>query len=197
MSNILDRLTLDHRRISKVLGQLAGVAHAAAEGEQVDIDRLYCMIDYLGEYPHKVHHPTEDIIFNALLDKPLESEDREVVQSNCAQHETLHGLTQALIDDIDAGALDVQDAVAHYIKTQGEHLKFEEDNIFPLAKRVFSEADWSALDARFEDTFHDPLFDAADHRYAALYECLGVEPEGLERRARAAVGKFLHATGGE
>ena len=63
MTDIINRLRLDHKRFGELLKQLAETAEAASSGDAVAEDRLFCMVEYLRDYPHTIHHPTEDIVW--------------------------------------------------------------------------------------------------------------------------------------
>ena len=68
-SKLLDRLNLDHRRLSQVLDVIDAAAkqiETAAHGEA--LDHLEAALRYVAEYPDEVHHPLEamDSLFDSI-----------------------------------------------------------------------------------------------------------------------------------
>ncbi len=194
MHEILARLRLDHQRLGKVLRELERVANIN-DVSTTRSDHLFCLLDYLGGYPHQIHHPTEDLVFSALLDKVLSSEQRQAVKGNAMQHETLEEKTEVLLASVDDPDFAESDALADFLRLQKAHMEFEESVVFPIAQVVFSDADWAAI-AHHQERLHDPLFDSADRRFSALFDCLGVEPEKIRARGARAVSAYLSSTRG-
>ncbi len=192
MSEVITRLRLDHQRLAKVLDELEAVAMKGQHSTTVS-DHLYCLLDYLNEYPHVIHHPTEDLIFAELLNKDLSDEQIQVVEGNASQHKVLEQRTAELMKCVDDADFRNDDMLQEYVTLQRQHMNYEESVVFQMALDVFSSADWQAVSAHLEK-LHDPLFDAAEHRFAALFECLGVEPEKTRAQAADAIARFLNAT---
>ena len=197
MPDMIDRLLLDHERLHNVLKELARAASDANSGETSAEDRLVCMVDYLLEYPHRIHHPTEDLVFRRVLGKNLTTAQSEVITQNAAQHRQLEEESESLFAAVDAASLDLEDVAARierFCARQSQHMAHEESVVFPLAAELLDEHDWEALEAEYR-TLHDPLFDAAESRFEALYECLGVDPDAVRSSLGAsAMAKFLNAT---
>ena len=194
MTAIIERLLLDHARFRSVLNQATRVLEDARQGNDSAWDRLYCIVDYLNEYPSRIHHPVEDVVFKSMLNAELSDADRQRVVENANQHESLHRETEALFNAFDDPDADFDDVLTTYIAHQLEHMHNEETVMFPMAHRVFSEADWAALEEQYE-LMHDDLFDATESRFGALYECLGVDPDAsVRRRGAGAVARYLFAT---
>ena len=61
-----------------------------------------------------------------------------------------------------------EDALDRYVKFYLEHMRIEEDEILPLAERVFNDDDWRVLDRAF-GSHRDALTGAAPE---AVYESL-------------------------
>ena len=200
MTDIIERLKLDHQRLHSVLEALENALTEADAGDEAARDRLFCMLDYLMEYPHSIHHPIEDAVFKRLLEADLDGDQLKIVQENLAQHTLLEAETRRLFDAVDEDDTQLDalaDLVSAYIQHQLVHMQHEENALFPLAGEVFTPADWAAMDEHYQ-ALHDPLFDAAEARFSALYECLGVDPaHAVYKRGAAATARFLAATGTE
>jgi hemerythrin-like domain-containing protein len=194
MQDILTRLRLDHQRLAKVLDELETAANNVSD-DPGRSDLLFCLVDYLSEYPHEIHHPTEDLVFAELLQKSLTPEQRQIVEGNARQHEELERHTAGLIDFVDRANFANNETLHEYVRMQRQHMAYEESTVFQVADDVFSEEDWDTVAAHHE-RLHDPLFDAAEHQFAALYGCLGIEPEKIRARGADATLRFFNATRG-
>lgn len=189
MTDIIERLRLDHKRMHEILKQLS----ALLDQDTFSDDRLYCLIDYLKEYPHEIHHPTEDLVFARALDKALTAPQRNTIAENAKEHGMLEQETEALITAVNAdggSAATLTRQINEYVEHQSLHMKREEREVFPLMIEVLDASDWEELKAA-EKALHDPLFDAAESRFNTLFELLN--PSGLNIGA-GAVARFLSAT---
>lgn len=191
MAEIIDRLRLDHQRFRQLLSQLAAIAENVNSGDVGAEDRLFCMIEYLKDYPHEVHHPIEDLVFAHVLKKPLSERQRNIITDNAREHRALERETKALFNNIGSTDALTSIQVAAYVAHQNEHMDREEREAFPLAEEVLTRDDLSILEEQ-HGRLHDPLFDAAERRFSALFECL--DTKGLDLGAKA-VASFLSATG--
>ena len=191
MAEIIDRLRLDHQRFRQLLSQLETVAENVNSGDAGAEDRLFCMIEYLKDYPHEVHHPIEDLVFAQVLEKALSEAQRNIITDNAREHRALERETEALFNNIGAADALNSSQIAAYIAHQNEHMDREERDVFPLAEEILTRDDLSILEEQ-HGRLHDPLFDAAERRFSALFECL--DTKGLDLGADA-VASFLSATG--
>lgn len=152
----------------------------AALGER-EFRALRAMLYYIDAFPETEHHPKEhDVLFARLrqrtheIDAVLDRLDRE------------HGLSQARVRDLEhavlglemmEGAADAEarrvrfdQLVADYIDHYLAHMRTEEEQVLPEAERVFTAADWAAVDAAFTKN-RDPLtLREADDRFRPLFK---------------------------
>ncbi len=70
-------------------------------------------------------------------------------------------------------------------------MQHEETVVFPLVQKLLSAKDWLALEGQY-NVLRDPMFDAADSRFNAVYRCLGVDPNNPNLGV-GSVLKFLNA----
>ncbi|NKC00036.1 MAG: hypothetical protein GKR90_16270 [Pseudomonadales bacterium] len=192
MTEIIDRLKLDHKRLRRVLGATLEALDDVSDGSTTAEDRLYCLLDYLGEYPHLVHHPTEELVFTALGEQPSPEFGVDLARVR-SQHDFLERATSDLLQSVGTDSIDVDaigDTLRAYVEAQLEHMKFEEANVFPLIESNLVALDQHEIACRLSE-LHDPLFDAHEQRFQALYECLGVAAESMQGRAAAATAQYL------
>ena len=190
MAEIIDRLKLDHRRFRHLLGQLDQTLREATAGDPTAEDRLFCIIEYLTNYPHTIHHPTENLIFARVLEKTLTNKERSTIVQNAKEHTALEKETEDLLEIVESATTLTATKIAAYVTLQNQHMDREEHEVFPIAVNHLTAEDLSALEVQYA-MLHDPLFDAAESRFSALYDCLNTD--GLSLGA-GAVTRFLSAT---
>ncbi|MCP5182645.1 MAG: hemerythrin domain-containing protein [Pseudomonadales bacterium] len=173
---MMDRLTVDHRRLAFMLDVLET---RLADSGELDADLLVlldCLIDYIREYPQTVHHPREERITERLVDKGLTPGERVVVELTMTQHVDLSAATDKLGRDVTALLAREADAVPvfvtdvrRYLELQREHMRREEQQLFPLAMRLLTDADWNEVEAAEPNTT-DPVYESRQDRYRALMD---------------------------
>lgn len=147
---LLERLSRDHARIAGVLKRLADLADRLETDP--DWDTLSEHVSFLDYYADKVHHPLEDRVFDHLVNKGLTPTERHLVFKNLGQHEEITAMTEALAEKASAaaanGMVDVaefSDELNAYLSLQLRHLRFEENQLFPLLEQGLDNSDWNRL----------------------------------------------------
>jgi hemerythrin-like domain-containing protein len=170
-----DILKHEHELILKVLDAAEREASAIAGGGAAVADRLTAFVDFIRNFADHCHHAKEeDVLFVRMGERGF---PREVgpVAVMLHEHELGRAHIAAVADNI-AGAVAgdaaaravVAERLAGYAALLRQHI-FKEDNIlFPMADRVFSEADQAALAADFERVERDDIGEGAHERYTTL-----------------------------
>jgi hemerythrin-like domain-containing protein len=138
------------------------------------------MLEYMDNYSDVVHHPTEDLIFERVLEKGTER--RDVFDVLMRQHKALGQLSRRFRQSLDGilheEVLLREDVEAHgreLIGTMRAHKRLEDDEAFPIALERLSEEDWAQIEAQAPN-LEDPLFGTLDPlRYRALYARLSAQ----------------------
>ena len=174
MSPALTRLLEDHRALGEVIMAFEVRLDRLTQRDPETLDLLASLVDYVAEYPGRVHHPREERIIDRLVDKGLTPGERVVVEVTVRQHAELASATAQLESDIDALLARQRDAGVHfdhdiraYLALQKEHMRREEQQLFPMAVRLFSKADWRDIEAAEPDD-PDPMMESRLERYANL-----------------------------
>ncbi|HCO44300.1 hemerythrin domain-containing protein [Immundisolibacter sp.] len=176
------RLRDDHRHLLRVLAVLEAQLEALGRAEDVDFDLMLDAMTYITEFPNRLHHPVEDVLFEQLADRDASA--ATVCREQIAEHERLfhdsaafYGLLEAI--QMDEATLTREQLVTDgraFIEAQRAHLAREEAKLLPMAEQALDTADWdrAALTAGEVD---DPL-DATSRpaRYEALYRALSRLP---------------------
>ncbi|SDX84200.1 Hemerythrin-like domain-containing protein [Allochromatium warmingii] len=177
MHTIMTRLTQDHSRLRQVLDLLEELLDRFHQGEEPDYALMDELLEYMDSYADIVHHPTEELIFQRLLDKEIDA--AEVLLISQRQHAGLSQLTkqfrQSLLGILNEAVLlreDVEAAGRALVGNQRGHLLQEEREAFPLALKHLSAADWAVIDVLAPNA-DDPVFGAPDpQRFKMLYRRL-------------------------
>ncbi|SDW78618.1 hemerythrin domain-containing protein [Thiocapsa roseopersicina] len=180
MHPVMTRLAEDHVRLARLLDLFEDLLNRFHEGAEPDYELMSEMLEYMDNYSDIVHHPTEDIIFERVLDKGTER--RDVFDVLMRQHKVLGQLSKRFRQSLDGilheEVLLREDVEAHgreLIGTLRAHKRLEDEEAFPIALERLSEEDWAQIDAQAPN-LEDPLFGTLDPlRYQALYARLSAE----------------------
>lgn len=180
MSHLLDRLVEDHRRLARLLDLLDGLLDQFRDGEEPDYELMCELLEYMIDYADQVHHPSEDLIFERLLEQPGQGHD--VLRRLMLQHESLAQLNRRFKESLEGivheevlSRDEVEQQGRELLATLREHMRLEDQEAFPIAAEVLTAEDWEALLAQ-APTVEDPVFGKADpERFRALYTQLRAE----------------------
>lgn len=177
-SPALQMLLEDHKTLGGVIDALELCLPQISQRDPYTLDLLANLIDYIAEYPDQVHHPREDRIIEHLIDKGLTPSERIIVELTVAQHAELAAATASMELDIDAllskqqgAGMQLDHDARIYLAMQKEHMRREEQQLFPMAVRLLTATDWSEIKASETDV-PDPLRESRLNRYASLLALL-------------------------
>ncbi|MCF7983748.1 MAG: hemerythrin domain-containing protein [Thiohalocapsa sp.] len=180
MSVLLTRLAEDHRRLARLLNLLEALLDRFHSGDEPDYELMCEMLEYMIDYADQVHHPSEDLIFERLLQGPEQGHD--VLRRLMLQHDALAGLNRRFRESLEGIVHEevlrrdeVEQQGRELLGTLREHMVLEDTQAFPLAHRMLTEADWAEIEAR-APSVDDPVFGHSDpERFRALYAHLKTE----------------------
>ncbi len=180
---MLDLLRRDHSNIRRLLAVLDAKAAALRAEQQVRFDLVRDILDYLYHYGDQVHHTEEELLLHNVVDR---ADDPELGRNILNQHKALANDTGAMRQLVDMVMMDavvpreeVLEAMENYVLNQRNHMRYEEDSLFPLLEREMSSSDWQAFEQRLkEKAEQDPLFGIeVKASYQALWARLNDETE--------------------
>jgi len=173
---VLRCLFEEHRHLAalvNVLGEKATQKHGLQAGE---FYLLRDIVGYMHEYPDDVHHPTENRLFDLLLQRaPARKAEVDRLKR---EHQALGRETQGLLDLLDeaierpsAGRESaVRKACAAFAVHQQAHMRFENLEMFPAAMESLTPEDFNQIESYFAAA-DDPLFGGlVGKRHRLLYE---------------------------
>jgi hemerythrin-like domain-containing protein len=179
MHPLAQRLRDDHRHLTRVLSVLEAQLDALAHAEDVDFDLMRDAMTYITEFPNRLHHPVEDVLFRLLAEADLGA--AAACREQIAEHERLfhdsaafYRLIEAIeFDDAALSRAQLTTAGREFVAAQRAHLRREETELLPRAEQQLDRAAWDRA-AQTAAQVEDPL-DATHRpaRYEALYRALG------------------------
>lgn len=169
MPEVLDRLHKEHADLSRLLDALERQLDMFSAGQPVDYDIMGSILRYCLEYPDAVHHPKEDLIYGLVRvrDPGLAAAVGDLEED----HRRLASATRELAELIDRAHADVPVNRNHvhrlsrdFVSRYRTHIRREETQMFPAARRVLTDEDWAEVDRQLQGKA-DPLFGGAVARY--------------------------------
>lgn len=153
----------EHRSIAAVLGGLQQLDRARrVHGKEPDVALMRQMLDYLRQFPARLHHPKEERFIFRLL-RQRTGQHNAVLDELERQHAmegVLIGTLSAALSSHEHGQADapaaITDAVQRLSSAIWEHMALEESAIFPAARQHLTNADWSTIYQAFS-AHQDPL----------------------------------------
>ncbi len=168
MRTLLQQLYDEHRSIAAVLhGMQFLLREQRQRGVTMDPQVFRCMVYYLDVFPERCHHPKEDrYLFASVRERTREADD--IIDQLEAEHErgaqAMRELEQALVRYEGGGEEEFaafEAAVTRFVENYWAHMRREEQELMPIARRVLTADDWARIEAAFAET-EDPLQGAAD-----------------------------------
>jgi hemerythrin-like domain-containing protein len=152
-----DRIIHDeHRSLAAVLHGMLHLVHAIRDrGVRPDFNVLGAMIYYIDAFPERFHHPKEDeYLFHFLRIRHPDA--KPLLDRLQGEHRTgaekIRTLEQTLARYQQGGAKEFASflaAVEDYAEFHWQHMKTEENEVMPLARKHLTADDWDAVDAAF------------------------------------------------
>lgn len=165
----------EHQLILMVLDAAEREAALIANGGRVDAARLEQIVDFVRQFADRCHHAKEeDLLFVRMGEKGFPV-DGGPVGVMLHEHEVSRSYVATLADSIAAAAggeararARVTESLAAYAALLRQHISKEDNILYPMADRVFSDADQQALAADFERVERERFGEDVHERYRAL-----------------------------
>lgn len=152
----------DHSNMWRLATTIDHVADDMADGAPVEVEFFSSALDYIEQFVDRSHHPKEDDFLFRLL-RLRSSEAASILDT--LQQEHLEGPHNILklrdqLQQAGRGTLapkDLSAALKVYTTNLKNHIRTEEKQVMPLARKALSPDDWTEIDRAFLDN-NDPLF---------------------------------------
>ena len=166
----LDIIRDEHRSIAAVLHGMQHLVREIRERRAKIDPKVFCaMLYYLDTFSERMHHPKEDrYLFDPLRRRGAgpDSLIAELERDHAEGGNALRRVEQCLIRYEEGGEKEFAEfagEVERFVEGYWEHMRKEEEHVFPLAQKLFSAADWEAIDRAFK-AHADPLAEDRNER---------------------------------
>ena len=177
VSQVLDELKIDHRNLAVLLEMLEREVARLKSREDPDYDLLHDIMQYMTGYPDAVHHKKEDWIYARMASvRPAMKRDLARIEHD---HAEIGNLGNKLLNDINAiesgtvmRRFDVVDDARRYLTRQRDHMRWEDEKLFPLIDSLKAELDLSTAPSSVS-TMPDPVFGpSVENTFRRLFEAI-------------------------
>jgi hemerythrin-like domain-containing protein len=170
MANALNIIRDEHRSIAAILHGMQHLVREIRERRaKIDTKVFRAMLYYLDTFSERMHHPKEDrYLFDPLRRRGAgpDSLIAELEREHAEGGNALRRVEQCLIRYEEGGEKEFAEfagEVDRFVVGYWDHMRKEEEHIFPLAQKLFSAADWEAIDRAFKG-HADPLAEDRNER---------------------------------
>ena len=178
MHEAMDIIRTEHRTLAAVINALKFlVTEVRAKRISPDFKLLWSMLYYIEAFPEKMHHPKEDEFLFARLRLRTHDGDflvDELERQHHVGNEQIRDLHVALghyVAGKPEGFDTFASAVAQFSEFSWNHMSIEERQVFPLAEKHLTVADWKTISKAFRQN-QDPLTGVAigaDSEFGQLF----------------------------
>jgi hemerythrin-like domain-containing protein len=181
MGSLIDTLYDQHRRMFTLLALLEREVAAFAEGKAFDPYIVEGTLDYVAEYPDRLHRPIEIKVYDAFR-RAKGGEDPLSTAAAASEHEGLGAAAREVRNAIAAvsrGAAMPRDWVVdkarRLIDGLRAHMAHEEETILPACRAELSQEALVAIKAEIEADTDIPAIVAEENAYTSLYETIAAQ----------------------
>jgi len=174
-----DIMTDEHRLIKGVLQCLAAAIDRAEQGGSLDIESIREMIEFFREFADRCHHGKEEVYFFPLARQRGVGCVPGNIDVLLGEHEEGRACVRAMDDHLTAyvkGDADAKDRLfqhaRRYVQLLNEHIRKEDECLFPTANMVFSAGDDEALVRAFEEVEKNEMGVGTHQRFHTLADKL-------------------------
>ena len=152
-------LMIEHRLIERMLKAIQDILKRIEETQAIDPVRVDTVVDFIRTYADRTHHgKEEEILFEAMKEKPLSEEDLRFMNELIEEHVFGRRTTKALVDantryrNGDETALpEIVEKLQTLIEFYPTHIEKEDKVFFPASRGYFTEEEDQAMLARFRE----------------------------------------------
>jgi hemerythrin-like domain-containing protein len=142
-------LRAEHRHIAGIMQLFSEQLDAVANGEMVDTQVIYEVMDYMVQWPDRFHHPREDLIYGRVAE--LDATAADSVDSLQREHDDMAIKGKEMLEAIAgwregrvAGS-EVVEQGRRYVQRMYGHMRSEEELVFPQIAAILGYDDWREL----------------------------------------------------
>ena len=165
VATILGELRRDHRNMTLLLDVVDAQSTRVSTGDEPDLELLRDIMHYMTVYSDAVHHPREDLVYEAMCEHGASVADGlEAVAGDHADIAELGGRLRADVEAAMAGSAVKRERLLRdlrdYAARLRRHMQWEEDDLFLRADALARDLPGWRIDTTGLAA-SDPLFGAA------------------------------------
>ncbi|HAE63055.1 MAG TPA: hemerythrin [Eubacteriaceae bacterium] len=168
----------EHVYIKRMLAVLRKYSYRLLNGEQVDFEDFYKMIDFVRNYADKHHHgKEEDFLFNRMVENQGSAAEKLVKNGMLVEHDLGRLHMQELEEAIervkagdDESKLDVIANAVSYTHLLHRHIDKEDAVVYKFAQNGLSKEVMDQIDAQCESFEKDATAQGIQDKYIKLLE---------------------------
>lgn len=142
-------LRAEHRHIARIMQLFSEQLELVSNGEMVDTQVIYEVMDYMVLWPDRFHHPREDLIYGRVAE--LDATAADNVDSLQREHDEMAVRGRQVLEAIigwregRVAGTEVVERGGYYVQRMHEHMRSEEELVFPQIEAILSHDDWREL----------------------------------------------------
>lgn len=167
MSELVNSLTTEHKRMAKLLSLLDEEVNRFNEGNTLDYELVSAIVDYLTRTSQLKHHQAEDEIYKWI--KIRDPEAASAINDIHLEHEKLAILSKTFQEAVSNVEQDNElprmwlvSVANQYSTAHRNHLRLEERELFPKAIETLMASDWQDVEDHINREL-DPEFERLEH----------------------------------
>lgn len=184
---MLNQLRQDHANMARLLHVLSLKHRTLDEGERPNFQLVREVVDFILDYMSGFTVPLERIFGERLVERLPEVND--LVVRLTADYEALHQRLMRLSDDLDMILMDAivpmdrfADDLQAYLEAHRAYLRAEREELFPLIREHFDEADLASLAEALPEGAQEKLSHLQEG-YPELYAEFREAPSPLDQES--------------
>jgi len=193
----------EHRLIERLLGVLEGVAARLERGEEISPEFLKQALEFIRTFADRCHHGKEEgSLFPLLEGHGVAREDGPLgvlLQEHERGREFVRALTEGVAGYEEGDVKAKEDIIANargYIRLLREHIRKEDEVLFPMADHLLSQGEQQGLLAKFaevEEEIGEGVHERFERLLPELEESLeiGGEPMAEKITADSLLGEVI------
>lgn len=155
-------LRRDHVHFSLILNMLDRQSEVLERGVKNALPLIRLGLKYFRDYPRKIHHPKEDLIYGALRHHMVRGTDAlfNAVEEHAEIDRELAAMATASqsLETKDEGAVrGFCERLRRFITRERLHMEMEEGHLYPAAVHMLTPEEWQAIADSCTDE-KDPVF---------------------------------------
>jgi hemerythrin-like domain-containing protein len=173
----LGALSWEHLHIREVLRIIAAQLRRMETDGDMDFLLTANALSYMLAFPSRVHHPKEDAVFERLASRDPTCRDlvAQIRQQHLEIYEMERWLKAMALRRPLPISFEATRMVAfgrEYLRLQREHIRTEEELLYPRARQVLTPEDWEQVASSVE-AIDDPLsVEPPLETFQLLYDCI-------------------------